>query len=64
MCSSDLAVERYLTLLRAGGSDDPYVLLQKAGVDMATPAPYDAIARRMDKLLDQVEAIEAKQKKK
>ena len=58
------AVERYLTLLRAGGSDDPYVLLQKAGVDMATPAPYDAIARRMDKLLDQVEAIEAKQKKK
>ncbi len=57
------AVDRYLNLLKAGGSDDPYVLLQKAGVDMATPAPYDAIARRMDKLMDQIEAIEAKKAK-
>jgi oligoendopeptidase F len=56
------AVDRYLTLLRAGGSDDPYVLLKTAGVDMATPEPYDAIARRMDRLMDEVEAILAKKK--
>jgi oligoendopeptidase F len=58
------AVDRYLGLLRAGGSDDPYVLLKQAGVDMATPAPYDAIARRMNSLMDQIEAIEAKKGKK
>ena len=57
------AVERYLTLLKAGGSDEPYTLLKNAGVDMATPAPYDAIARRMDSLMDQIEAIEAKKAK-
>lgn len=54
------AVDRYLDLLRAGGSDDPYVLLKKAGVDMATPAPYDALARRMDGIMDEIEAILAK----
>lgn len=54
------AVDRYLTLLRAGGSDDPYVLLKAAGVDMATPAPYDAIARRMDRIMDEIEGILAK----
>jgi oligoendopeptidase F len=57
------AVDRYLTLLKAGGSDEPYLLLKAAGVDMATSAPYDAIARRMDKLMDQIEAIEAKKAK-
>ncbi len=51
------AKDRYLTLLRAGGSDDPYVLLKSAGVDMATPAPYDAIARRMNTIMDQIESI-------
>ena len=51
------ALDRYLGLLKAGGSDDPYVLLQKAGVDMATPAPYDALARRMNTIMDEMEAI-------
>ena len=54
------ALDRYLTLLKAGGSDDPYVLLKSAGVDMATPAPYDAIARRMNRIMDEMEAILAK----
>jgi len=51
------AVERYLDLLRAGGSDDPYKLLVTAGVDLAQPAPYDAIALRMEKIMDEIEAI-------
>src|SRR5439155_25867242 len=29
------AIDRYLTLLRSGGSDHPMVLLQKAGVDLS-----------------------------
>jgi oligoendopeptidase F len=54
------AVDRYLTLLRAGGSDHPYELLKTAGVDMATGAPYDAMARRMNAIMDEMEAILAK----
>ncbi|MBW2258333.1 MAG: oligoendopeptidase F family protein [Deltaproteobacteria bacterium] len=53
----DGAVERYLDLLRAGGSDDPYLLLKRAGVDMASPEPYDALAARMDAIMDDMEAI-------
>lgn len=57
------AVDRYLSLLRAGGSDDPYVLLKKAGIDMATSAPYDAVARRMEKIMDEIEVLLAKKMK-
>ena len=53
------ARERFLTLLRAGGSDYPYELYKRAGVDMATPGPYRALAARMNHLLDEIEALEA-----
>ena len=54
------ARERYLGLLSAGGSDDPYELVKRAGVDLATPAPYVSIAARMDGIMDDIEAIAAK----
>jgi len=54
------ARERYLDMLRAGGSDYPYELVKKAGVDLAEPAPYRALAARMDHIMDQIEAILAK----
>jgi oligoendopeptidase F len=54
------ARERYLGLLRAGGSDYPYDLVKKAGVDLATPAPYRSIVARMDRIMDEIEAIEAR----
>lgn len=50
-------LDRYLQLLSAGGSDDPYVLLKRAGVDLASPAPYDAVAAQMNAVMDQMEAI-------
>ena len=50
---------RFLTLLSAGGSDYPYELYKRAGVDMATPGPYRALATRMNHLLDEIEALEA-----
>jgi oligoendopeptidase F len=53
------ARERFLTLLRAGGSDYPYELYKRAGIDMATPAPYRALAARMNRLLDEIEALQA-----
>ena len=56
------ARERYLKLLSAGGSDYPYELVKAAGVDLATPAPYSAIAARMNRIMDEIEAILAKRK--
>ncbi len=53
-------LEKYTTLLSAGGSADPYDLLKTAGVDLATPQPYDAVATLMDGIMDQMEAIIAK----
>jgi oligoendopeptidase F len=57
------ALPRYLALLKAGGSGYPYELVKKAGVDLATPAPYQALAARMNSIMDEIEAILAKQKK-
>ncbi len=56
------ALERYLDLLKAGGSDYPYELVKKAGVDLATPAPYQALVARMNAIMDEIEAILAKRK--
>ena len=49
---------RFLDMLRAGGSDYAYALYRKAGIDMATAAPYQALAARMNRLMDEVEALE------
>jgi oligoendopeptidase F len=55
------ALTRYLDLLKAGGSGYPYELVKKAGVDLATPAPYQALAARMNSIMDEIEAILARQ---
>ena len=52
------ARSRFIKLLQAGGSDYPYELYKQAGVDMATPGPYRALAARMNRLLDEIEALE------
>ena len=57
------AVDTYLGLLKAGGSDHPYDLVKRAGVDLATPAPYRALFARMNDIMDQIEAILAKRGK-
>jgi oligoendopeptidase F len=54
------ALQRYLDLLRAGSSDYPYELVKKAGVDLATPAPYQALVARMNTIMDEIEAVLAK----
>ena len=51
------ARERYLAMLEAGGSEYPYELLKNAGVDLATPAPYDALIARMNAIMDEIEAL-------
>jgi len=49
--------ERYFDMLKAGGSDDPYLIVKKAGPDLASPEPYQALVRRMNHLLDQLETV-------
>jgi oligoendopeptidase F len=50
---------RYLDMLKSGGSNDPYLVVKKAGLDMATPAPYRALVARMARLTDELDALTA-----
>jgi len=59
----DGATERYLGVLKAGGSEYPYELLKNAGVDLASPEPYRALIARMNRIMDRIEAILDRQKK-
>ncbi|MEM1148497.1 MAG: M3 family oligoendopeptidase [Pseudomonadota bacterium] len=47
----------YLEMLEAGGSGHPYDLKVKAGLDMASPAPYRAVEARMNRIMDEIEMI-------
>jgi oligoendopeptidase F len=49
------ATERYLTLLRSGGSDHPMTLLERAGVDLSKPEPVRAVVEHLDVLVTQLE---------
>jgi oligoendopeptidase F len=48
-------VDRYLELLRSGGSDNPIIQLQRAGVDFTTSEPVDAMVATMGNLVDDLE---------
>tara|TARA_Y100000588_G_scaffold85773_1_gene91089 strand:+ start:6052 stop:7929 length:1878 start_codon:yes stop_codon:yes gene_type:complete len=51
------AVDRFIQLLRDGDSDYPFELLKKAGVDLSTPEPYQAVIERMNATMDEIEVI-------
>jgi oligoendopeptidase F len=48
-------VERYLSLLRAGGSDYPMKLLARAGVDLGQPDTVRAVAAELEMLVSRLE---------
>ena len=50
------AVRRYLDLLKAGGSDHPMRLLQRAGVDLSEPDTVGAVVHQLDELVTRLEA--------
>jgi oligoendopeptidase F len=54
------AIERYLTLLKSGGSDHPMPLLQQAGVDLGKPETVLAVVDQLDRLVTQLEGAIAK----
>ena len=49
--------DAYLGVLKAGGSDYPVEVLKRAGLDMASPAPYRALVAKLSRTLDQMEAL-------
>jgi oligoendopeptidase F len=49
------AIKRYLTLLKAGGSDHPMALLQNAGVDLSRPETVRAVVDQLDSLVSRME---------
>ncbi len=57
------ATQKYIDFLSAGGSDYPIELLKKAGVDMTTSLPLDLTMKKMNRVMDEMEAILKKMKK-
>lgn len=49
------AVTRYLDLLRSGGSADPMVQLERAGVDLRRPEAVQAVIDQLDELVTRLE---------
>jgi oligoendopeptidase F len=51
------AVQRWLQVLKAGGTHKPLELMQMAGIDMSTPQPiHDAVAY-VGRLIDELESL-------
>jgi oligoendopeptidase F len=51
------ARDNYLAVLRAGGSNYPVEILKAHGLDMTTPAPYQALIAKFARTLDAMEAL-------
>jgi oligoendopeptidase F len=56
------AKTKYLTFLSAGGSKYPIDLLKDAGVDMTTDEPLNLTVQKMNRVMDEMEAILAKKR--
>jgi len=54
------ATQRYITLLKSGGNDNPMKQLQKAGVDLSKPEAVQAVLDQMNDLVAQMEVEAAK----
>lgn len=57
--AGDVAVrDAFIRVLSAGGSDYPHeILLNEAGLDMTQPEAYAPVLRRMNNLMDRIEAL-------
>jgi oligoendopeptidase F len=51
------ASKRFVNFLESGNSDYPVEILKKAGVDMTSPAPYEAVSKIFNELMDEMERI-------
>ncbi len=49
--------DNYLSVLKAGGSDYPVEILKRAGLDMTSAAPYQAMVQTLTETLDEAEKL-------
>ena len=50
--------DAFIRVLSAGGSDYPHeILLNEAGLDMTQPEAYAPVLRRMNNLMEKIEAL-------
>lgn len=58
MAGDESVRDAFVQVLSAGGSDHPHnILLNEAGLDMTKPEAYEPVMRRMDSLMDRIEAL-------
>lgn len=58
LAGDDKVRENFINVLKAGGSDYPSnILLKEAGLDMTKPDAYQAVVRRMNDIMDRMEAL-------
>lgn len=58
LAGDDKVRENFINVLKAGGSDYPHnILLNEAGLDMTKPDAYQAVVRRMNDIMDRMEAL-------
>lgn len=48
-------LDKYMTLLKSGGNDYPMEQLKKAGVDLTSPEPFEAVVAQLTDLVDRLE---------
>lgn len=51
------AKEKYFNLLKAGGSQYPVDIVKLGGVDLTTAEPFEAVCKKLDTLLDELEKL-------
>jgi oligoendopeptidase F len=54
--------DAYIRMLSSGSSKYPIELLKDAGVDMTTSRPFDAAMKEMNRIMDEMELIYAREK--
>ena len=51
------AIDAFIAYLSTGSQDYPVELLKIAGADMTTSEPFEAVSRKMNFLMDELEKI-------
>lgn len=57
LTEGESAVKDYFTFLSSGGCDDPVSILQKAGVDLTTKAPFEAAMQEFKNTLEEFKSL-------
>ena len=57
LTEGESAVKDYFAFLSAGGSEDPVSILQKAGVDLTTKAPFEAAMQEFKDTLEEFKSL-------